>query len=204
MSKLEFYNKSERYKDIVNMDIIKFIDNITEFPDMDGNISGNIDHLFCAGYCYYFANMLKLAFGGTVCWSEDRGHIVWVDGNDLENDIAYDITGIYEDYTKLRPIEYLGDTICDFKHNGDKFSSGSVLFKEWYDFYKTTELEAISLIWQMIPYDELECYDKQQLNLPEAAIDYWYKNSRDLQVFFKNKNKSIANLHSGIPNIKGE
>lgn len=99
---LAFTENDERYKDVVNMEVIKFIDSITDFPDRNGKVSENIEHLFCAGYCYYFANMLQLAFGGTVCWVQDKGHVVWLDGTDVFNDIAYDVTGVYTDYERLR------------------------------------------------------------------------------------------------------
>ena len=124
---LDFYKTDNRYKDKVNLDIIRFIDTVSSFPDRDGKVSGNIDHLFCAGYCYYFANILKLAFGGKVCWAQDRGHIVWVDCDEnstfdeLQQSAAYDITGVFDDYERLFPVEYLGCAIVDYKHTGTTF-----------------------------------------------------------------------------------
>ena len=76
---LEWYTNTEKFQGEVNLKVIKFIDEITNFPDRDGKSGEQIDHLFSAGYCYYFANMLKTAFGGQLCWAQDRGHIVWAD-----------------------------------------------------------------------------------------------------------------------------
>lgn len=62
-------------------------------PDVLGFIydfssrSSDLYEVFVNGYCFYFANMLREAFnGGDVCWSVGRGHVVWVD----DNDVAYD------------------------------------------------------------------------------------------------------------------
>ena len=84
-------------------------------PNVDLEISSKcIKDTFRAGYCYYFANMLQLAFNrGCICWTAPLGHMVWVD----VNGIAYDIEGVYDgnaDY--LIPIEYMGGTISSFKH----------------------------------------------------------------------------------------
>ena len=76
---LDWYTDPEKFQGEVNLKVIKFIDEITNFPDRDGESGEQIDHLFSAGYCYYFASMLKTAFGGQLCWAQDRGHIVWAD-----------------------------------------------------------------------------------------------------------------------------
>ena len=74
----------------------------------------NIRRQYRAGYCYYFANMLKAAFNrGEICWASPFSHIVWVD----EDDIAYDIEGVHNSECNYYiPIRYLGDTIKGFKH----------------------------------------------------------------------------------------
>ena len=74
----------------------------------------SIRRTFRAGYCYYFAVMLKTAFErGEVCWAAPFGHIVWVD----DNNIPYDIEGVYEsEYEYLIPVSYLGESLNDFKH----------------------------------------------------------------------------------------
>lgn len=90
---------------------------------------------FRAGYCYYFANMLKLAFNrGMVCWCAPYGHFCWVD----ENNIPYDIEGVYDNCdTELIPAEMLGDMIKDFFH-----VPGVI-----YDA-KRSEIEAVMCKWR--------------------------------------------------------
>ena len=76
-----------------------------------------IRRLFSAGYCYYFAHMLKSAFGrGMVCYAYYEGHFVWLDGSSESKDVAYDISGVSYDWEHLIPEEKLGDGIKDFKH----------------------------------------------------------------------------------------
>ena len=72
-----------------------------------------IRHLFEAGYCYYFAKALEIAFpGGKVCLCYPYGHIVYV-----YNKIAYDINGISDaEYGMYIPVEQLGTHINDFLH----------------------------------------------------------------------------------------
>lgn len=68
---------------------------------------------FRNGYCYYFAHMLKQAFGrGEVCWAAPFGHMVWVDADGT----AYDVEGLYTDGEEayLVPESCLGDSVKDF------------------------------------------------------------------------------------------
>lgn len=175
---LNFYKENDKYKN-VNMQVLEFIAEMTFFPNLDCTSDGCIDHLFLNGYCYYFAQILNTAFpGGTICWSVDRGHIVWLDGTDLENDIAYDITGVYEDYEELRPISYLGTTLIDFLHNDKKWESNDEGFKKYCKEKNVEEIYQIETIWMQIPKEELAKYDKTDLTLPEVALDYWRKNLR--------------------------
>lgn len=76
-----------------------------------------IRHLFRAGYCYYFALMLKEAFGrGQLCIAAPIGHIVWVDG-DWKTGIPYDIEGVNtSDCEMYIPIEELGSGLDSFMH----------------------------------------------------------------------------------------
>lgn len=76
-----------------------------------------IEHLFNAGYCWFFAHMLKQAFGrGKVCFAYYEGHFVWLDGKSETDDFAYDILGVNKSWEHLIPEELLGDGIWDFKH----------------------------------------------------------------------------------------
>lgn len=80
--------------------------------------------LFTQGYCYYFAQILQFTFRrGMLCVPGFKSHIVWVDGDDPDNDVAYDVHGIYDNYTAddindcLIPIEYFGDWIYTVLHD---------------------------------------------------------------------------------------
>lgn len=175
---LNFYKDNLEYKN-VNMKVLQFINEITFFPNLDCNSDGCIDHLFSNGYCYYFAQILNTAFqGGTICWSVNRGHIVWLDGTDLQNDIAYDITDVYEDYEELRPVSYLGTTLVDFLHNNEKWKSNDEEFEKYCKEKNVEEIYEIETIWMKIPKEELMKYDRTDLTLPEVALDYWRKNLR--------------------------
>lgn len=67
---------------------------------------------FRAGYCWYFAHMLKLAFGrGEVCWAAPFGHFVWVD----TNGVPYDVEGVnFGEQEYHIPERYLGKHVRDF------------------------------------------------------------------------------------------
>lgn len=72
-----------------------------------------LHQIFRHGYCYYFAHMLKLAFGrGNVCLAAAEDHFVWMDDG-----VPYDINGVYRGDSKLFiPESYLGDTVNAFMH----------------------------------------------------------------------------------------
>lgn len=177
---LDFYKDDARFIGKVNLNVIEFIDSITNFPDRKGNIGEHIDHLFCAGYCYYFAHMLKLAFGGRVCWVENRSHIVWADCDincsldALQEAVAYDITGVFDDYERIWPAEYLGETIVDFMHNGKEFHLSDT-FKEWCDSLDITESYAVAVIWKIIPLDEIKEAYKECRNMVQTVYQYYCK-----------------------------
>lgn len=73
-----------------------------------------IRHTFRAGYCYYFACMLRIAFQrGEVCWAAPFSHCVWLD----DDGTPYDIEGIYfGEAEHFIPITWLGKDIESFKH----------------------------------------------------------------------------------------
>lgn len=72
-------------------------------------------HTFRAGYCYYFAKMLEVAYpGGEVCNCFPYGHMVY-----SYKGKYYDIEGEYkQDCDYLIPERFLGDAVKDFMHNG--------------------------------------------------------------------------------------
>lgn len=201
---LDFYK--EHKVDGINMNVIRFIDEVSSFPDRDGIPGEHIDHLFCAGYCYYFAHMLEMAFGGKVCWIQDRGHIAWADCDkdctleQLQNAIVYDITGIADDYERVWPIEYLGDAIVDYMHNGKEFHLNHD-FKDWCDFCKVEEIFAINVIWGCMPIDEIMNDYKNRLDYVQTAYQYWIEHSTEFQELFrfiKKKNPFLYPDHLGI------
>lgn len=105
--------------DVPNADsiVLEFIGDFLYRGSPDVLIEDSVESVrstFRAGYCYYFAEMLKLAFNrGCVCWAAPFSHIVWCD----INGVAYDIEGVYfgeADY--LIPVEYIKDSLWSFKH----------------------------------------------------------------------------------------
>lgn len=190
MNKEEWINgfTTGRYKK-ADKDVIEFIANILYHNNKETG-SNAIYNLFSCGYCYYFAIMLKDAFGrGEVCWHRNHGHIVWLD----ETDIAYDIGGVFEDYNDgdLLPIDdSLGEMICDFKHNGQKFNMHSEEFSNWASFYKMNDYEAATLIYMEISEDEIN----DNISVAGNVLLYWYKHERELSQKFalrKENNREI-------------
>ena len=96
-------------------DVLTFIGRVLYQHGPDG--LEDIRRFFRGGFCYYFALMLKDAFGrGTICNNGGNGQIVWLDGTNYNTDIAYDIEGVYIDYSLLIPVSAMGKMIYDFKH----------------------------------------------------------------------------------------
>lgn len=107
-------------------DVLKFIYDIVFHS---GEVQTDaISELFSSGYCYYFALMLKSAFGGQVMWHKYHGHIVWLD---TTTDICYDVNGVFVDAGEedIVPVEILGDIgLESFLHRGNdtKYSTDEV------------------------------------------------------------------------------
>lgn len=76
---------------------------------------------FSAGYCYYFAVILKAAFNrGEICWCAPYGHFCWVD----EDGIPYDIYGIcVSEAEHYIPYYFLGEALNDFLHTNKTFNA---------------------------------------------------------------------------------
>lgn len=124
--------------------------------------------VFMSGYCYYFAKMLEAAFNrGEVCWSAGRGHIVWVD----EDDIAYDVGGVYYNFEQLVPIEYLGDLINDFKHMGWEYKLQCDKINEWCRANQVQPIKAVTGLWKCIPSSKLD-YNS---TVEQDVVKYWDK-----------------------------
>ncbi|MCM1215101.1 MAG: hypothetical protein NC548_11340 [Lachnospiraceae bacterium] len=95
-------------------EIIKFIE---QFRSCSGSDESTI-RLFSAGYCWYFAHMLDLAFPakGQVCLVYPYGHFVFID----RMGVPYDIRGVYTgDCEYFVPDHYIGDAVDSFKHVKD-------------------------------------------------------------------------------------
>lgn len=92
-------------------DVLRFIAN---FRYMQGPENEEvIRRQFAAGYCYYFASMLKTAFNrGSLVFLYYLGHIGWEDTDGC----VYDINGFNKTYEDIVPISELGAGITDFKH----------------------------------------------------------------------------------------
>lgn len=76
---------------MANKEVLDFIDRFIDYDESKFE-TDVIRKKFRCGYCYYFANMLKLAFGrGNVCWAAPFSHVVWVDTDNT----PYDIEGEY-------------------------------------------------------------------------------------------------------------
>lgn len=108
---------------------------ITDFLNhSNSKIGVNILHQqFAAGYCYYFAVMLKTAFNrGEVCWCAPYGHICWVD----EDGTPYDIYGIcISEADHFVPVSFLGDALDDFKHTNKIFNATEEDIRDIIDRY---------------------------------------------------------------------
>ncbi|MBR1987903.1 MAG: hypothetical protein IKA36_02565, partial [Clostridia bacterium] len=100
-------------------EVIRFIN---RFYDINNNSLDDQEVLrrqFRAGYCYYFAVMLKTAFNrGEICWCAPFGHMCWVDTDGT----PYDCEGVYDgEAVYLIPEHYLGESIKDFMHTDEVY-----------------------------------------------------------------------------------
>ena len=170
-----------------NEQVVVFIADIL----YDGrNIDDAVRSFFRAGYCYYFASMLKTAFErGDLFLTFPFGHVVWrdVDGR------AYDVEGPYvpEDHEceELIPVSYLGDLIYDFMHvPGKEFTMGSKQFHEWAAFMHMTDAEAVTSIFMDMPKDNID-YFGVFANLSDDVYAYWMANERELSEKYWEKRK---------------
>ena len=85
-------------KEAADKDVISFIEGFLGDHEI-------IWQTFTAGYCYYFAVMLKDAFQrGEICWCAPYGHICWVD----DNGVPYDISGVCDSECDFYiPVRYI-------------------------------------------------------------------------------------------------
>lgn len=175
-----------------NEQVVTFIANILYDKR---NEQDTIRSFFRAGYCYYFANLLKTAFGrGIVCQAEPFGHMVWVD----EDGCAYDIDGPYDpkehECEQLTDASYLGDLLLDFLHIPGKEYHASKAFHGWAEFMHMSDTYACTLIYIDLPTEEREKIPRNSdienkypgivsydTTLDEIVYSYWIKNQTELQ-----------------------
>ena len=94
-----------------NVDILLWI---FRFTSKIENSDYTLHTVFLNGYCYYFAHMLKHAFGvGRVMFNANQ-HFVYV-----YDDIPYDVKGVNLECEFLIPEEDLGDAVNPYKHRID-------------------------------------------------------------------------------------
>lgn len=98
-------------------DILGFIYDFCNCHNEEPEASEIIERFFRAGYCYYFALMLKDAFGGEVIWLKYRSHIVW---RDTRTNTLYDVCGVCTDYTEeeIIPFDIVKYGLESFRHRG--------------------------------------------------------------------------------------
>ena len=166
-------------------EVIEFIADIL----YDGrNIDDAVRSFFRAGYCYYFASMLKAAFDrGELYLAFPFGHIVWQDVDGW----AYDVEGPYvpeeHECEALIPISYLGDLAYDFMHvPGKEFTMGSKKFHEWAAFMHMTDAEAVTSIFMDMPKDDI---DYLHDDLSDDVYAYWIENEQTLSEKYWEKRK---------------
>ena len=128
--------------------------------------------------------MLKTAFNrGDICWHRNRAHIVWRD----DNGVAYDISGVFYDYEEgdLLSVENsLGNLLVDFKHTGEKYTTGYESFVFWCKHYKVSEVYAITNIYRQMPKEIIN----DELSVTENALTYWSRHSRELGYEYARRN----------------
>lgn len=133
--------------------------------------------VFENGYCYYFANILNLAFPalGRVVWIRNHGHIVWQSNF---SGICYDISGIYVDYEDgdLVEISRLGNLLKDFQHTNAKYCCWNPDFNEWCKKYNFNPLLAITIIYKNLPElsgKSYEVWDKLYSDIEYTTLVFW-------------------------------
>lgn len=197
-----FYTTEEFIMQGVHEEVIKFIANVLYHQGPEN--TEVIRSLFRAGYCYYFAQMLKDAFGrGTVCLAYPFGHIVWED----DNGIAYDIEGVNKEYERLIPISKMGNGIKDFKHVDDEVSGLSdTTIELWLKHFERMDAKDVPSLDEMLltaanngikpkPYKDLvkEVLEEQHLNVD---IDTFMSNLPDVEL----DKEMLTNLVKEIKN----
>lgn len=117
--------------------------------------SETIRKFFHAGYCYYFALMLRDAFsGGHLVWMKPFGHICY-----MYQGLPYDIEGIYVGDGEPVLYDELGPTLEQFRHRG----MDNALDEEMREFAYSHDFdfnEMVHEIYELVPdEDRIEGYE---------------------------------------------
>lgn len=113
-SKKNFMDDILKFHPEANKTVLQFIADFLYLHTMNPMQVELLRKQFHAGYCYYFAVMLKRAFErGTICVCGNIGHFVWVDTDGT----PYDIEGVNETECDCYiPESYVGEAVNDFLH----------------------------------------------------------------------------------------
>ena len=120
--------------------------------------------------------------------------------------VAYDITGVYDDYERLWPVEYLGKAITDYLHNGKTVHVSSA-FKDWCDFLGVTEAFALDIIWGVTTFDIIMNDYERGMDFVETAYSEWVAHQHEFQELIRLLLQSRAFVipqHSGINEMIAE
>lgn len=169
--------------------VLSFIGDIHDTSAYDSE-EDSLYNVFENGYCYYFANILNLAFPniGRVVWVRPCGHIVW---QSLATEICYDISGIYLDYEttdNLIPVDRMGQLLKDFKHNGEEYRCYNPDFKTWCDKYGFNHLFSVTAIYKNLPELSGKIYkawDELYYYIEDAAIKFWEDSKTNKKACFR-------------------
>ena len=139
----------------VSKDILEFIANIVSQEGFGPNAA--IINLFSNGYCYYFALMLKDAFGGELYADIDKQHILWKDTREGNSyGLFYDIHGAHKCKKQYMPIELLYDSLECYRHRG-KDHELFIEIEEYKEIHNITSGELNEKVFGIIP-DNMKSY----------------------------------------------
>ena len=176
----EWFNSQIEHYPGARKDVLHFIGKLVSCrSDEFSNSSRVIEKLFASGYCYYFALMLKQNFGGSVVWHYQHSHILWID----ENDIVYDVYGVFEDYDldDIVPVELLGE-------------KGLNSFLHLETEYKITKEEKKEII------NNVECFKRNKRSAVNMSNSYEEscKMREKEKTEFKEKLKEFSNNNGEV------
>lgn len=177
--KIKIPNLLNKYSN-ANPEILEFISNMQEFCKTTQELNCIIS-LFTQKYCYYFALMLKDAFGGELMVDTKFYHVVCV-----INNTAYDINGIYEknNINNLLPIKELREAAELYKHRNHDMDIDHDINNFCSKYFMTLD-ELYMKIYNHIPKDKrLHEYP----NYDDVSI-WWnsYKENVKKEILKENK-----------------